>query len=78
MNKIVYLDNNATTMVAPEVFESMKPFLNEKYGNPSSFHSFGGKTRKNIDRAREQMAQMMGALPEEIIFTMPRVFLISV
>ena len=69
MSGIIYLDNNATTMVAPEVYESMKPFLNERYGNPSSFHSFGGKVRNNIDRAREQVAQMLGAMPEEVVFT---------
>jgi cysteine desulfurase len=69
MSRLVYLDNNATTMVAPEVFECMKPFLGDKYGNPSSFHSFGGKVRKDIDKAREQVAQMLGAMPEEVVFT---------
>ena len=69
MNRVVYLDNNATTMVAPEVFEAMKPFLTDRYGNPSSFHAFGGKIRKDIDRAREQVAQMLCAAPEEIVFT---------
>ena len=68
MNRVVYLDNNATTMVAPEVFEAMKPFLTGRYGNPSSFHAFGGKIRKDIDRAREQVAQMLCAAPEEIVF----------
>ena len=67
--KTVYLDNNATTAVAPEVFEAMKPFLTERYGNPSSAHSFGGNVKRDIDRAREQLAALIGADPSEIIFT---------
>jgi cysteine desulfurase len=68
--KIVYVDNNATTMVAPEVFEAMKPFLSYEYGNPSSMHTFGGKLRKEIDKAREKTADLVGASdPSEIIFT---------
>ncbi len=69
MKKVVYLDNNATTRVAPEVFEEMKPFLTDLYGNPSSIHSFGGEVRKFIDKAREQVAELLVAEPEEIIFT---------
>lgn len=69
MDKLVYLDNNATTAVAPEVFESMKTFLTSRYGNPSSIHSFGGRVRKDIDRARQQVADMIKASPEEIVFT---------
>ncbi len=69
MDKIVYLDNNATTAVAPEVFEAMKPFLTFRYGNPSSIHSFGGKVRADVERARGQVATLLGALPEEIVFT---------
>ncbi len=64
-----YFDNNATTAVAPEVFEAMKPFLTELYGNPSSMHSFGGNIRKDVDLARQQVADLIGCLPEEIIFT---------
>lgn len=67
---IVYVDNNATTMVAPEVFEAMRPFLTDQYGNPSSMHVFGGKIRKNIEAAREGIASLLGANdPSEIIFT---------
>lgn len=68
--KLVYVDNNATTAVAPEVFQAMQPFLTEEYGNPSSMHTFGGKVRYSIDRAREQVADLLGANdPTEIIFT---------
>jgi cysteine desulfurase len=66
---IVYLDNNATTMVAPEVLEAMTPFFTKNYGNASSMHSFGGKNKKYIDMARQQTARGLGAKPEEIIFT---------
>jgi cysteine desulfurase len=65
----VYLDNNATTMVAPEVAEAMAPFLTELYGNPSSIHSFGGQIAKHIQKAREQVAGLLGAQPNEIVFT---------
>jgi len=67
--RTVYLDNNATTMVAPEVVEAMQPFWMEMYGNASSMHSFGGKVKKYVDAAREQLAALLGALPDEIIFT---------
>jgi cysteine desulfurase len=68
--KLVYVDNNATTAVAPEVFAAMQPFLTEEYGNPSSMHTFGGTVRYHIDRAREQVADLLGANdPAEIIFT---------
>ena len=66
---VIYLDNNATTKVAPEVFESMIPFFTEKYGNASSMHTFGGQVGKSIQEAREKVAAMLGALPEEIVFT---------
>ena len=67
--KTVYLDNNATTKVAPEVLEAMLPFFSELYGNPSSMHSFGGQVARHVSRAREQVAAILGADPEEIIFT---------
>jgi len=66
---IIYLDNNATTQVAPEVTEAMMPYFGDLYGNPSSIHSFGGQVRHHIDRAREQVAALLGAEPSEIIFT---------
>jgi cysteine desulfurase len=69
MERIVYLDNNATTRVAPEVLEAMLPFLKDRYGNPSSMHRFGGLIRKHIDEAREQVAQLLNAHPSEIYFT---------
>jgi cysteine desulfurase len=70
MNRSVYLDNNATTAVAPEVTEAMLPFFTERWGNPSSMHTFGGGVKKYIDEAREQVAALIGAEhPNEIIFT---------
>jgi cysteine desulfurase len=67
--KTVYLDNNATTMVAPEVVEAMRPFFGELYGNPSSIHSFGGGIKRHVDRARAAVAALIHASPDEIIFT---------
>lgn len=67
--KIAYLDNNATTAVAPEVLEAMTPFLAERYGNPSSAHSFGGDVAKDIEKARASVAALVGADPSEIVFT---------
>jgi cysteine desulfurase len=65
----VYVDNNATTCVAPEVFEEMIPFFCEIYGNPSSIHRFGGQVARKVREARERVADLLGAYPEEIIFT---------
>ena len=67
--KTIYMDNNATTQVAPEVLEVMLPFLTDRYGNPSSAYTFGGQVARNIRDAREQAASILGAFPEEIIFT---------
>ncbi|MBI9091449.1 MAG: cysteine desulfurase NifS [Desulfobacterium sp.] len=67
--KIVYTDNNATTRVAPEVLEEMLPYFSELYGNPSSMHSFGGNVGREITRARERVAALINAAPDEIIFT---------
>ncbi len=67
--KNVYADNNATTMVAPEVKETMEPFFTNLYGNPSSMHVFGGQVKKFVDRAREQIAALIHADPAEIVFT---------
>jgi len=67
---VVYVDNNATTKVASEVFEAMKPYLTDEYGNPSSMHTFGGKIYREIDRAREKVADLLGVSDSsEIIFT---------
>jgi len=67
--KIFYFDNNATSRVACEVVEEMRPFFGEYYGNPSSMHFFGGGVQGRLDLARERVAELLGALPEEIIFT---------
>ena len=63
------MDNNATTRVAPEVLEEMLPYFGEQYGNPSSIHAFGGNVGKKIQESREKVASLLGASPEEIIFT---------
>jgi cysteine desulfurase len=55
---MIYLDNNATTRVAPEVFEAMQPYLSEHYGNPSSAHSLGNTMRAGVEQAREQVADL--------------------
>jgi len=67
--KPVYLDNNATTMVAPEVLEVMVPYFSELYGNPSSMHSFGGQVGTRLKEARASIAQSLGCRPDELIFT---------
>jgi cysteine desulfurase len=66
---IYYLDNNATTRVAPEVVEAMTPFLHEQWGNPSSIYSFGKQVARQLDKAREKVAALINAQPQEIIFT---------
>ena len=66
---VIYLDNNATTMVAPEVLDAMLPYFSTYYGNPSSMHSFGGEVAGSIKTARENVARLIGAQPEEIVFT---------
>lgn len=65
----IYFDNNATTPVAPEVLDEMLPYLKELYGNPSSMHTFGGQLHRKVEDARIKVAQLIGAEPEEIIFT---------
>ena len=66
---IAYLDNNATTCVAPEVMDAMAPFFTERYGNPSSMHAFGGMIARDIEKARETVAAFINAEPDEILFT---------
>lgn len=68
-SKVIYVDNNATTAVDIEVFEAMKPFLTQFYGNPSSIHHFGGQVAAHINKGREQIASLIGADPSEIIYT---------
>ncbi|MGD2038751.1 MAG: cysteine desulfurase NifS [Desulfobacterales bacterium] len=66
---VIYVDNNATTMVAPEVLDAMMPYFSTNYGNPSSMHSFGGNVAGAIQTARENVANLIGAAPKEIVFT---------
>lgn len=67
---MIYFDNNATTAIAPEVFEAMRPFLTSEFGNPSSAHAAGAVTKNAVLGAREQVASLLGAAsPEEIVFT---------
>jgi cysteine desulfurase len=67
--KEIYLDNNATTKVDEAVFEEMRPYFCELYGNPSSMHFFGGQVQGKVIEARKRVAALLGASPEEIIFT---------
>jgi cysteine desulfurase len=69
MNRPVYLDYNATTPVAPEVADAIGPYLREHFGNPSSSHVYGRRAHEAVDRAREQVASLVGATPAEIVFT---------
>jgi cysteine desulfurase len=65
----VYLDNNATTPVLPEVFEAMRPFYLEEFGNASSIHHYGQHARAAVEKARASVAALLGARPAEIVFT---------
>ncbi|MEZ4525616.1 MAG: cysteine desulfurase NifS [Desulfobacterales bacterium] len=67
--KNIYLDNNATTRVAPEVADAMLPYFTEMYGNPSSMYRFAQKSLDGIKQARTRVADLLGASPEEIVFT---------
>ena len=69
MEKMIYLDNAATTKTAPEVVDAMLPYFTEMYGNPSSVYDFAGKSKAGITRGREQIANVLGAKTEEIYFT---------
>lgn len=68
-NKPIYLDYNATTPLHEEVVKTMMPFLTEHFGNPSSSHIYGKTTKKAIEKAREQVANMLFCSSEEIVFT---------
>ena len=65
----IYLDNAATTPLDPEVFEAMKPFMLDDFGNPSSTHAHGRKVRAAIESARKKIAELLHCTPGEIIFT---------
>ncbi len=69
MNNPIYLDHNATTPVCPEVVEAMLPFLREHFGNPSSGHVYGRRAHEAVERAREQIALLLGCEPDEVFFT---------
>lgn len=66
---MIYLDNASTTQVDPEVVEAMMPYLTEQYGNPGTIYSFGRDAKKAVEKARAQVATLIGAKPEQIIFT---------
>src|SRR3989442_1106787 len=65
----IYLDNNATTPVLPEVLDAMRPYFSEHFGNASSIHHHGQETRAAVERARESVAQLLHCRPSEIVFT---------
>src|SRR5687768_12668690 len=65
----IYLDHAATTPVRPEVVEAMLPFLTERAGNPSSVYAYGREARRALDDAREELAALLGARPQELLFT---------
>src|SRR5215475_13141780 len=65
----VYLDNNATTPVLPEVFEAMRPFYLEQFGNASSIHHYGQHARGAVEKARASVAALLNSRPAEIVFT---------
>lgn len=69
MNKLIYLDNNSTTPLLPEVWEAMQPYWFDIPANPASSHSFGRRARQALDQARETIAQLVGAPSDEVIFT---------
>jgi len=69
MTRRVYLDNNATTPVLPEVLEAMRPFFGERFGNASSIHHHGQETRAAVERARESVARLLGCRASEVVFT---------
>src|SRR3981189_490965 len=69
MMRRVYLDNNATTPVLPEVLEAMRPYFGEHFGNASSIHHHGQETRAAVERARESVAALLGCRASEVVFT---------
>ena len=69
MGKPIYLDYNATTPIDPDVREAILPYLDEYFGNPSTTHAYGQPVKEAVERARQQVASLIGAAPEEVIFT---------
>ena len=69
MSELIYLDNAATTKVAPEVYEAMNPYFEEYYGNAASVYRFAGESKKAVENARKEVADFLGAKPNEIYFT---------
>ena len=69
MDRLIYMDNAATTPVHPEVYEAMKPYFDEVYGNPSAVYTFAGKAGTAVDDARQTIASVINAKPEEVYFT---------
>jgi len=69
LSQIIYLDNNATTKISPEILDAMMPFLTEKYGNPSSMHFFGGEIGKYLDTARKKISDTFQCFSKNIVFT---------
>ena len=69
IDRPIYLDHNATTPVHPEVVETILPYLRGVFGNPSSAHAYGPPARRAVDRAREQVASLLGCQPDEVVFT---------
>lgn len=65
----IYVDNAATTVLYPEVFDSMKPYFTEFYGNPASIYTFAGTAKRAVEESRERIAGFLGAEPGEIYFT---------
>ena len=69
MDRLIYMDNAATTPVYPEVYEAMKPYFSEVYSNPSAVYTFAGKAGRAVDEARRTIASVINAKPEEVYFT---------
>src|ERR1700692_3253688 len=69
MMRRIYLDNNASTPVLPEVLEAMRPYFGEHFGNASSIHHHGQETRAAVERARNSVASLLGCRVQEIVFT---------
>lgn len=69
MHPMIYLDHNATTPILPEVLQAMMPYLTTEWGNPSSSYGFGSKLKGVIEKARRQVAELIGASPREVVFT---------